>query len=89
MPSELTAPGVLQYRCRKCGRLDETTAVPDLPYALIYLAHGWPLPEAWGPVRPALIAVHDCGDGPYGIADLIGGRLESGPNDPREPPCSS
>lgn len=62
----------LQYKCRRCGLIDNSTSVPDGTDALICLTVGHPLPTEWGTFRPTMVDIHNCKDGGLGVTDLIG-----------------
>lgn len=69
-------PGVLIYRCRLCGRLDETFRVPRLSRAMVAIgATGFYAIPDGGMAR--LTGVHACGDGSYGGTDFVGGRPDA------------
>lgn len=57
-------PGRLHYKCRQCGRLDTYTVTPDVPGHLAMCVLG---------DLTKLYQLHNCGDGEWGVADLVGG----------------
>jgi hypothetical protein len=70
--------GVLLYKCRRCGVESERFGVPDLLVALSSIASGkWP--SEWCGFNPETTNLHVCGDGRYGISDLIGGDEDKEP----------
>ncbi len=84
----MTRPGVLLYRCRRCGALDCDPRVPDVTVALVAAVHGAPFPAAWCGPGHGLVSVHACGPGLLGVADLVGAVGDGapdapGPEDPR------
>jgi hypothetical protein len=75
----VTDPGVLIYRCRLCGRLDETFAVPSIARARASVgAAGFY--EAPDGRQARETGVHDCGvDGTFGVTYLVGGKPDPNP----------
>lgn len=69
--------GTFLYRCRMCGTLEKNPYVPDVLLGLIRLANSEDFPRIWGETIPRIFKVHQCGDGLYGIADLVGGQREN------------
>lgn len=73
----MSKPGVLVYKCRRCGGLDKNTHVPNLVQVLAVVSALWPRsPECFGGII-AVVDVHSCPDGHMGVSDLTGGELET------------
>jgi hypothetical protein len=68
-----TKGGYIEYKCRRCGKIDACVHVPDMKLCVILLTVEVPLPEQWGGLRPTMLSVHGCDDGGLGVSDLIGG----------------
>ena len=69
-------PGILIYRCRMCGRLDNSTHAPDLLTVLISIMSG----EKGKPFDGVPVdtwSIHTCADGAMGFSDLVGGWPDS------------
>lgn len=66
-------PGIIIYKCRRCGDLEKSTHVPNVDKAVILTVNGIGTPKDWGPLSPKMISVHSCKDGNIGVSDLIGG----------------
>lgn len=64
--------GRLVYKCRRCGKLNKNTQVPDGLYALNSILNKIPLPEEWGGFILTETDICSCDDGNLGISDLIG-----------------
>ncbi len=69
--------GVLLYKCRNCGGIDESLHVPSVTLALVELEGCGNLERLW----PNTFVVRDkglhcCSNGTTGVSDLIGGRKE-------------
>lgn len=71
-------PGVLQYRCRRCGLTFADPRVPDIATALGSILATESTPEEWGADPARMVEVHDCGNGGLGMADLIGAEAGGG-----------
>lgn len=68
--------GTLQYKCRKCGEIDESYHVPRLLLTLIRIRIGLPGSDDKTDLLGSALtdtAIHTCKKGHIGIADLIGG----------------
>lgn len=77
--------GFLVYKCRQCGAIDDAMHVPDTRIALVHLTTGLKLPPSWGPLASStmLVDVCNCGDGNYGVSDLIGTKNDPSPGGER------
>lgn len=65
-------PGILIYRCRACGKLDNSTHAPDLMTVIVSIMTG----EAGKPFAGVPVdkwSIHSCEDGTLGVSDLVGG----------------
>jgi len=73
--------GRVLYRCRLCNQTYEVAHVPDVHCSLAYAALGIELDPALcsqEPLAPKMFDIHCCGGkgGEYGVADLIGGKVD-------------
>ncbi len=66
----MSRPGLMVYKCRRCGGLDMSSHVPDIMFGVISATTGTSM--AWGSV--SLLTTHSCPDGGFGVADLTGGE---------------
>jgi hypothetical protein len=64
--------GFLVYKCRKCGRLNKDTHVPNGTIALSCIVCDFDFPKDWGALKPGMTGVCNCSNGDLGITDLIG-----------------
>lgn len=69
----MAKPGMLIYKCRRCGQTEESTHVPDTEAALVCLVVNGTTPQKWGPAA-AVLDLHVCGPGVRGVLDIIGAR---------------
>lgn len=69
-------PGVLVYKCRRCGGIDQSTHAPDVDMAVILTVLDMDMPKDWGPQKPHMTCIHNCKDGNTGVCDLIGGEKD-------------
>lgn len=69
----MNKPGVLLYKCRRCGKVSKNIHAPDGLPVLLHILHDIPLPKRWGdgiPISKESICLYD--DGSYGVSDCIG-----------------
>jgi len=71
--SDITKPGLLQYKCRRCGKIDKSTHVPNVLQVLISVMNDYELPKEWFGIPVTKTDIHHCEDGGAGVSDLIGG----------------
>jgi hypothetical protein len=66
--------GWLQYKCRKCGKIEQNIHAPDATYALLLIMNGHydTLEKIWGGMPVRQHSIHCCKNGEYGVSDLIG-----------------
>jgi hypothetical protein len=67
-----------KFKCRSCGKIELNPHCGD-DFALVHLlnamrGHASPQPQA-----PEMLSIHRCGNGKYGVSDLIGYQLDSQP----------
>lgn len=63
--------GLLIYKCRRCGKLNKNTHVPDGLMALSCLIISNRVPKGWGSAA-SVLDMCSCEDGNIGVSDLIG-----------------
>jgi len=68
--------GTLEYKCRNCNKIDDSTHVPDIYRVLICLAHNIKLEPELNLANIGMTNIHLCDNGEIGITDLIGGRID-------------
>lgn len=76
--------GELVYKCRGCGKTYSNMHVPDIQLALLAINNDWNSFDAIYASQPwlkdfnknSLYDIHICEEFHYGVADLIGGRLD-------------
>jgi hypothetical protein len=70
-------PGVLLYRCRACGTLDDhSRRVTDVTETVAAILRDGIWSVAWAPTRYRLLEPHRCAEGRVGVAELVGGRAD-------------
>lgn len=69
----------LEYKCRRCGSIDDSTGTADDNAINILVCIQLGADTGLGGVQPRMTKMHCCKDGSYGIADLIGCKLEAPP----------
>lgn len=69
-------PGVLVYKCRRCGEIEKSIHVPDVNMAVILIVLGSDMPKDWGHLSPKMTSIHNCRDGDIGICDFVGGEKD-------------
>ncbi len=70
--------GIIEYKCRRCGRIDNHIGVPDLNLflqdAIIDVDIVQKVYKDISGIKMHIL--HFCNDGNIGVADLIGGEHE-------------
>ena len=66
----MNRPGILVYKCRRCGETFNGVHAPDAFVCLIHLMIGIKQPWSGNPVEKD--DIHRCNDGNLGIGDIIG-----------------
>jgi len=72
----MSKSGVLQYKCRRCGKISENLHVPSVSMAVSCIVSNIPIPKAWGSIQIGMYDMHYCEDGGIGVCDLIGGIVD-------------
>jgi len=72
--SNITKPGFIEYKCRRCGEIDRSTHVPGLLTVLLGVMNDYNIiPKEWFGTPVTQTGIHHCKDGGAGVTDLIGG----------------
>jgi len=74
----MNKPGVLLYKCRRCGKVSDGAHTPNGLTTLMHILWDIPLPKQWGngiPISKEDICI--CDDGSYGASDCIGFSVDS------------
>lgn len=64
-------PGVIVYRCLRCGALDRSLHSPDILTTLVSVQTNTPDPAASG-FKAGRTGLHSCADGAMGVTEFIG-----------------
>lgn len=66
----------MEYRCRRCGKIDDSTGIVDknAMHVMVSVVSGCDT-HLMEP-QPRLIGVHSCKDGGFGVTDFIGCRID-------------
>lgn len=67
-------PGLLEYKCRRCGEISSSIHAPDVNMALLAIMNDWDINKlGWTGMMVHKTEPHHCKDGGFGVSDLIGG----------------
>jgi hypothetical protein len=67
--------GSIEYRCRRCGKVEASIGTPDVMISVIEVATYGRVKSIDG-VPVHMVSSHLCADGGSGITDCIGGQEE-------------
>lgn len=67
-------PGILIYKCRRCGQEVKNIHAPDILTTVISAMMGTKTP--WGGIPVDKTDIHACSDGGVGVTDLIGAERD-------------
>ena len=68
----MNKPGILLYKCRRCGKVSKNTHVPGVLVVLMHLLYDTPMPNEWYGVPVYKEEICLCDDKNIGVADIIG-----------------
>jgi len=73
---DITKGGLLEYKCRRCGKIDKSIHVPSVLQVLISVMNDYKLPKKWFGIPVTKTSIHQCDDEGAGVTDLIGGMCD-------------
>ncbi|GJQ43982.1 MAG: hypothetical protein JETCAE03_34800 [Ignavibacteriaceae bacterium] len=65
--------GRLEYKCRRCGAIEDGTHTPNVLQTIICVMNNYDLPKEWLGTPVTKTSIHNCKDGGIGVSDFIGG----------------
>jgi hypothetical protein len=75
--TDISKPGLIEYKCRRCGKIDTSIHVPSVLQVLISVMNDYELPKKWFGVPVTKTNIHHCENGGAGVSDLIGGTIDN------------